>query len=88
MIPIYGFLEGDTMGVVVLADDSDTVEVLAEKLQSAARMRVMPRGKARIFYEGREIAAGTTVTSARMQAETRFDVLFSDSESGGANKYP
>jgi hypothetical protein len=40
MIPLYGFLEGDTIGLLVLADEEETLASLADKLQSAASVRV------------------------------------------------
>ena len=47
MIPLYGFLEGDLLGLLILARDDDTAAQLAERLQSAAAVRVPHR-------EGRE----------------------------------
>ena len=39
-IPLYGFLEGDTVGLLMLAEEGDTVLALARKLQDAASIRV------------------------------------------------
>ena len=32
-IPLYGFLQGDTVGLLILADEGETVQTLARKLQ-------------------------------------------------------
>ena len=44
-IPLYGFVEGDTLGVVVLARSEDTVRALAARLLEAAALRVAPAGE-------------------------------------------
>jgi hypothetical protein len=36
MIPLYGFLEGDTIGLLILAEEGDTIAALAQKLQDSA----------------------------------------------------
>ena len=43
-IPVYGFLEGDTLGLLVLAEEGETVLELARKLQDAASIRVENSG--------------------------------------------
>ena len=78
MIPLYGFLQGDTIGLLVLAEDHDTANELAEKLQSAARIRVRPQSKMRVVYQGVIIAPHTTVAQAQMGALDRFDVIKAD----------
>ena len=75
MIPLYGFLQGDTIGLLVLAEEHDTANELAEKLQSAVRIRVRPQGKMRVVYQGVVISPNTTVAQAQMGALDRFDVI-------------
>jgi len=75
MIPLYGFLEGDSIGLLVLADENDTAADLAEKLQSAARMRVKTEAKVRVVHQGVIIGPHTTVAQAQMTALDRFDVI-------------
>jgi hypothetical protein len=43
VMPLYGFVQGDTMGLVVLARPSDTARDLAARLAEAAAVRVAPR---------------------------------------------
>jgi hypothetical protein len=75
MIPLYGFLQGDSIGLLVLAEENDSAAELAEKLQSAARIRVRHEGKMRVVYQGAIINAQTTVAQAQMSALDRFDVI-------------
>lgn len=75
MIPLYGFLQGDSIGLLVLAEEHDTAADLAEKLQSAARIRVRHEAKMRVVYQGVIVSANTTVAQAQMSALDRFDVI-------------
>lgn len=74
-IPLYGFLEGDTLGLVVLAEEGETVLELARKLQDAASIRVARSGKVAVVHNGSAIAPGLTVAQAGLQALDRFDVI-------------
>ena len=74
-IPLYGFLEGDTVGLLILADDGDTLEVLARKLQDAASLRVASRDDVRVVYNDKTMDLTMTVAQAGLQALDRFDVL-------------
>ena len=78
MIPLYGFLQGDSIGLLVLAEESDTAAVLAEKLQSAARIRVRAQTKVKVVFQGVIVASHTTVGQAQMSALDRFDVIRAD----------
>jgi hypothetical protein len=72
VIPLYGFLEGDTIGLLVLAQPNDSADELAGKLQSAAAVRVRPLQKPVVLYRGQVLAG--TVASNNMAALDRFDV--------------
>jgi hypothetical protein len=78
MIPLYGFLQGDCIGLLVLAEECDTAADLAEKLQTAARIRVKPEAKVRVVYQGVIIGGSSTVGQAQMGALDRFDVIKAD----------
>ncbi|HEY3592559.1 MAG TPA: toluene-4-monooxygenase system B family protein [Polyangiaceae bacterium] len=75
MIPIYGFLQGDTMGLLLLADENDTAATLAEKLASAAGVRVRPTSELRVLYRGKPMAANMTLECAGIEALDRIDVV-------------
>ena len=75
-IPLYGFLEGDTVGLLVLAEEGETILELARKLQDAASIRVLRHENIDFVYDGKAIDPGITVTEAGLQALDRFDVIW------------
>jgi hypothetical protein len=77
-IPLYGFLEGDTVGLLVLAEEGDTVLELARKLQDAASIRVARNDKMDFVFDGKAIDPGLTVVQAGLQELDRFDVIWRD----------
>jgi hypothetical protein len=74
-IPLYGFLEGDTVGLLVLAEEGETVLALARKLQNAANIRVAHKDRIDLVYDGKAIDPGLTVAQVGLQALDRFDVI-------------
>ena len=74
-IPLYGFLEGDTLGLLMLAEEGDTILQLARKLQDAANIRVSHSDNVDFLYDGKSIDPGLTVAQAGLQALDRFDVV-------------
>jgi len=74
-VPLYGFLQGDTVGLLILADNGDTLEALAGKLQAAASLRVASRDPVRVVYNDKTMDPAMTVAQAGLQALDRFDVL-------------
>ncbi len=75
-IPLYGFLEGDTLGLLVLAEEEETILELARKLQDAASIRVAFCDKVRLVHGGKAIDPALTVAQAGLQALDRFDVIW------------
>lgn len=73
-IPLYGFLQGDTVGLLILADDGDTLEALARKLQAAASLRVAATDAVRVVYNDKTMDPSMTVAQAGLEALDRFDV--------------
>ena len=74
-IPLYGFLQGDTVGLLILAEEDDTVESLARKLQDAGSLRVAGRNQVQVVYNEKAIDPSITVAQAGLQALDRFDVI-------------
>jgi hypothetical protein len=74
-VPLYGFLQGDTVGLLILADDGETLEALARKLQAAASLRVAARDEVQLVYNDKTMDLTMTVAQAGLQALDRFDVL-------------
>ena len=75
MIPVYGFVQGDSLGLVVLVDKGDTVRVVADRLQDSASVRVPPRTHVRVLHEGSPVDASATMASLGVRALDRIDVL-------------
>lgn len=75
-IPLYGFLEGDTLGLLVLAQEGETILELARKLQDLASIRVARNDKIELVYDGKAIDPTLTVAQAGLQALDRFDVIW------------
>jgi hypothetical protein len=77
-IPLYGFLEGDTIGLLMVAEEGQTLLDLARKLQDAASIRVPRRDAIQFVYEGKAFDPGITVAEAGLQAMDRFDVVWKE----------
>lgn len=75
MIPLYGFLEGDTIGLLILAQADDTIETLAGKLQASAAVRVATRERVTVLYKNRVLDPQATVAHSGLTALDRFDVV-------------
>jgi hypothetical protein len=74
LVPLYGFVEGDTLGLVVLAHDTMTMSEVAEKLRRSAGVRVRIEGELRVRYRGETVDPDATVASAGFEALDRIDV--------------
>jgi Toluene-4-monooxygenase system protein B (TmoB) len=74
VIPVYGFLEGDTIGLLILADEQEPIAATAAKVQAAARLRVQLDGPVVVVVDGQEVDPGVTVQQAGLKALDRIDV--------------
>src|SRR5262245_48357196 len=74
LVPLYGFLEGDTLGLLLLAHHDTRIGDLAEKLRAAAGVRVGWTGKAQMLHAGEPLDPSLTVAESRLQALDRVDV--------------
>jgi hypothetical protein len=74
-IPLYGFLEGDMLGLLMLAEESETILQLARKLQQSASLRVARVEQIDLIYNGIAIDPALTVAQAGFQELDRFDVI-------------
>jgi hypothetical protein len=75
LIPLYGFVAGDTLGVLVLATDTDTIREVAIKLQQAVAVRVAPRVRAQIYAGGKLLEPSATVAASGLTALDRIDLV-------------
>jgi hypothetical protein len=74
-IPLYGFLQGDTVGLLILAEESETLQALARKLQDAASLRVAATDIVRVVFNDKAMDPATTVADAGLKELDRFDVI-------------
>jgi hypothetical protein len=74
MIPLYGFLEGDTLGLLVLAEPTETLGALARRLEESASTRVAPRGSLHVLVDGRLQRPDLTIADVGLGPLDRFDV--------------
>jgi hypothetical protein len=77
MIPLYGFLEGDTLGLLVLARPEETVAELAAKLRASAAVRVRREGAVVVQHGERVLDPRATVGKVLAPLD-RFDVRFAE----------
>ena len=75
MIPLYGFLEGDTIGLLVLAAPDDRLDALAAKLIEAASLRVAPPARFAVRVRGQRVPPAATVAQVGLEALDRIDVV-------------
>jgi hypothetical protein len=74
MIPLYGFVQGDTLGLLMLADPNMTLRQLSEQLRAAARLRVDPGERVRVMVRGVELDLERSVSEVGLAPLERFDV--------------
>jgi hypothetical protein len=75
LIPLYGFVRGDTLGLLVLAHTSDTVTALATSMQQAACMRVAPSKRVSVYHRGVLLEPHLTLAQAGLSALARVDLV-------------
>lgn len=75
LVPLYGFLQGDSLGLVVLVHDTDRVRDIAQRLQRAAAVRVATRERVAVIAKGRRLDPDITIAQAGLQALDRIDVV-------------
>ncbi len=74
-IPLYGVVKGDTMVLVVLAHETETVRDLADKMLQAAGVRVARKGRADVIYKNDVLDPSLTIAEAGFAPLERFDVV-------------
>ena len=78
LVPLHGFLRGDTVGLLLLVHDTDSLEHVARTLIDAAVVRVAPPARARLYAGGVELPFDATVASAGLTALARVDLIPDD----------
>ncbi len=75
LLPIFGFLQGDTLGLVLVIRSTDRVSDLAAMLQQAASVRVAPREKTRVYWGDKVLSMELTIDQTGLTALERVDVV-------------
>jgi hypothetical protein len=73
-LPLYGFVEGDTIGLLIVADEQESVRSLAEKLRDAASLRVDGNCDMEVVYRGTVLHPDSTLAQADFKPLQRFDL--------------
>ena len=74
LVPLLGFVEGDSMGLLVLAHDDMTIAEVGEKLRQSARVRVDIAGAWELRIDDRVPQPSSTVTDAGLRPLQRIDL--------------
>ena len=81
MIPLYGFVEGDTLGLLVLADADETIAEMTARLQRMASPRVAPFAAAELLHDGKVLRPGDRVGASGLAPLQRIDLRRAGSRS-------
>jgi hypothetical protein len=76
VMPLYGFVQGDTMGVIVLGRLDGTVRDLGENLLRATSVRVKRRNGFAIMFGDRRLEPAALLRTLGMQPLDRVDLLW------------
>jgi hypothetical protein len=79
LVPLFGFLRGDTIGLVVLVHDHQTVAEIADTLHEAASMRVPPGARtSSVYFNGNRLDPAATISATGLGPLDRVDVVQED----------
>jgi predicted metal-dependent phosphotriesterase family hydrolase len=73
-IVLYGFVRGDTLGLVVIAPESERVDDLAQRLNRAAAPRVQLSGDLTVLHRGKALRGELTLLEAGLTSLERVDL--------------
>jgi hypothetical protein len=76
VMPLYGFVQGDTMGIVVLGRLDATIADLADRLLKATGVRVRERGPYRVLAGKRVLDPHATLRTQAIEPLSRVDLVW------------
>ncbi|MEO5769429.1 MAG: toluene-4-monooxygenase system B family protein [Polyangia bacterium] len=76
LMPVYGFIQGDSMGLVVLVRPDETAHDLADRMVEAAAVRVSPRPGGRVLFAEKVLDPRVTLRSAGVGPLDRVDLVW------------
>lgn len=78
LVPLYGIFEGDTLALVLLVQDHQTLHEVAARLLRAASVRVAPRAPLSIYAHGKRLDPELSVAKAGLRPLDLIRVKASD----------
>lgn len=78
-IPLYCFVRGDTLGLVVLAPEGESVAQLAERLSRAAAPRVALGTTLSVVHRGKVLRGDLSLQQAGIAPLDRVDLIMEGS---------
>ena len=79
-VPLYCFVRGDTLGLVVLARDDEDVDALAVRLARAAAPRVKLTGRLSVLHRGKRLKGSLLLAEAGVKPLDRVDLIAEESD--------
>ena len=77
-VPLYAFVRGDTLGLVVLAREDEDVDALAQRLARAAAPRVKVTGRLTVLHRGKALRGDSSLSEAGVRPLDRVDLVAED----------
>jgi hypothetical protein len=74
-VPLYVFVRGDTLGLVVLAQDDESIDQLALRLSRAAAPRVALAGRLHVLHRGKRLRGELSLSEAGIKPLDRVDLV-------------
>jgi hypothetical protein len=82
VLPLYAFVQGDTMVVVVLGRLEGTIAELGDNLLRAVGVRVGRRGPYQILAGARRLDPGATLAAQALSPLDRVDLVWNEPAPG------
>jgi hypothetical protein len=75
IVPVYGFLRGDCLGLLLLVKSEDPVASIVTCIYEAAAPRVARAPTAGVYHAGRRLDPNCTIAESGVAALDRVDVI-------------
>jgi hypothetical protein len=75
LVPLYGFLEGDTLGILILSHHNDSVREVIQKLRTATQVRVALNAvEYDLYIDAKKVSLDLTVFELGLKPLDKVDV--------------
>jgi hypothetical protein len=75
VVPVYGFLRGDLLGLVLFLKAEEPVASIVTSLYEAAAPRIARAPSAAVIHNGRRLDPACTIAESGIAALDRVDVV-------------